>query len=627
MTDLQSARIFLANLHGAAVDDGGNHLVIWTLQDKVTRTFRSTDEAAEYAIERADTGCDVYHGLCPLIRPPKSGRGLETDVGVVCHVWLDLDVKSDAHKADVNYCPSIADGLAWLDQLDCKPSIIVHSGHGLQTYWMFKTPIRISNDDERAAAKAITIGWINHLKDRCQWALDPVGDLSRIFRIPGTINAKGGTVVPVQFVSRSWAQYEVTDLFAGNVPLPGPVVKAPVVAGAAPADAPTSDLYPSPDAGIPLAIMRMCEIDAKFKKTWLKRRKDLKSASEYDMSLCAQLLNGEASDQVIANALYSWRSIHSEDTEKLFRKPGPRGTLIRALIDKCRATMTHCKAFNDDLDTALQMSSELITETAYATGQLQETAAVAPQQQAPKQAAPTHTETQQQIDEADVHEEPVQTDDAHERQKKHVFGLIANKIGFELLDVIQMGRDEAIFNFVVKNSHGPAEVKIGTNADCLSPRACRHALFSHGILMPIIKEATWAPIIKAIMPFVKYRETNESRIDEYTHAIEEYLGSEGAVEWEDRLDAMNRCKPFIAKERDSVCVYLFDLLKYINTRMTLGHRVTKAQLGDGIAQVGFHLSTAEYNAGGIHKRMSYWYGPIGLLPERSTKKPHSRLPI
>ena len=65
------------------------------------------------------------------------------------------------------------------------PSVIIDSGGGLHCYWLLQTPFILENDDRREAARIIQQLWVQTI------GADPtVHDLTRVLRIPGTLNYK-----------------------------------------------------------------------------------------------------------------------------------------------------------------------------------------------------------------------------------------------------------------------------------------------------------------------------------------------------------------------------------------------------------------------------------------------------
>ena len=63
-------------------------------------------------------------------------RGKIDDIIGIPGLWLDLDYDSPgAHKARHPLPQDEDAALSLLDAAPYKPSLIVHSGHGLQVYW------------------------------------------------------------------------------------------------------------------------------------------------------------------------------------------------------------------------------------------------------------------------------------------------------------------------------------------------------------------------------------------------------------------------------------------------------------------------------------------------------------
>ncbi|MEJ7743193.1 MAG: hypothetical protein WKF73_11930 [Nocardioidaceae bacterium] len=64
---------------------------------------------------------------------------------------------------------------------------------GLSRWWLFDEPWIFDDTADLAAAAGLTKGWVSahrQLAATHGWDHDPVGDLARLVRLPGTINAK-----------------------------------------------------------------------------------------------------------------------------------------------------------------------------------------------------------------------------------------------------------------------------------------------------------------------------------------------------------------------------------------------------------------------------------------------------
>ena len=130
----------------------------------------------------SDEGQNVYFGLGVHGEVQKNGaRGTAKDVIAINCVWADIDyVDEQAHKPKTGgkiLPPNEEAALKLVNDLDLKPSMVVHSGHGLQAYWIFKTPIFITDDRSRFKTADLTAGWIAAVRNTAEkhgWTIDAV---------------------------------------------------------------------------------------------------------------------------------------------------------------------------------------------------------------------------------------------------------------------------------------------------------------------------------------------------------------------------------------------------------------------------------------------------------------------
>lgn len=126
---------------------------------------------------------NYYLGLGIRRQRPDNGggRGKTDDIIGIPGLWLDLDYQSPgAHKTRHPLSPTEDAALSLLDVAPYKPSLIVHSGHGLQVYWLFKEIAYFDTKDDRAAFSRLCRGW-QHLfqqagRDR-GWHVGSTSDL------------------------------------------------------------------------------------------------------------------------------------------------------------------------------------------------------------------------------------------------------------------------------------------------------------------------------------------------------------------------------------------------------------------------------------------------------------------
>lgn len=163
-------------------------MVIWSAPAKRAFFYVDPEIAAKKAVELSEKKENVYVGM-GLQNMPKRRRtrGKAKDVQAITCFWADLDFGKKGAPPDKKGARFLA------SEIGREPSIVVHSGHGLQCFWKFNQTLIFADDHEREDAADRTVGWIDTLQQLANaynWHIDPVGDLSRVMRVPGTTNWK-----------------------------------------------------------------------------------------------------------------------------------------------------------------------------------------------------------------------------------------------------------------------------------------------------------------------------------------------------------------------------------------------------------------------------------------------------
>lgn len=95
---------------------------------------------------------------------------------------------------------------------------MVGSGYGLQPYWLLAEPIVVAGEDDLRAAGEFARGWQAAMEAAANAAgvrkFDHVADLSRVMRIPGSLNGKGAEPVAVTLIDDGGPRYELGQLVA-----------------------------------------------------------------------------------------------------------------------------------------------------------------------------------------------------------------------------------------------------------------------------------------------------------------------------------------------------------------------------------------------------------------------------
>jgi hypothetical protein len=285
--------------------EGEHALLIWTMPDKRSHWFMAPsqlDRAYERALDLSERGDDVYFGMG--LQPPGLGaaeRGYNHTATAIAGLWADIDFAAEGHQKP-NLPPSLEAAMALVNDMPLAPTIVVNSGHGLHAYWLFHEPWEFASDQDREEAAWMARLWQTAIKARAKvlgpWDVDSTHDLTRVLRVPGTMNRKG-TPVPVSYIVEDGPRHSHDDVEVYLIN-DDPSLRATV---------PTVDLGDWRATGMPaLKFQALMEHDERFRWSWEHERTDIldQSMSSYDLSLLAIAAgqgwtDGELADLLIAH--------------------------------------------------------------------------------------------------------------------------------------------------------------------------------------------------------------------------------------------------------------------------------------------------------------------------------------
>ena len=205
-------------------------LTIFYTPSRRTLWFPVTDPVPDLDREQ-----NCYLGIGVRQQKPGDGggRGKTDDIIGIPGLWLDLDYQSPgAHKSRHPLPPTEGAARSLLDAAPYKPSLIVHSGHGLQVYWLFKELAGFDTRDDREAFGRLCRGWQQLFQQASRdrgWHVDSTADLARVLRIPGTRNLKTDEAREVTVREADDFRYDPSDFkdFAEPDTSPAPLISAP----------------------------------------------------------------------------------------------------------------------------------------------------------------------------------------------------------------------------------------------------------------------------------------------------------------------------------------------------------------------------------------------------------------
>lgn len=229
-------------------------------------------------------GKDVYFGLGITAEAKREGRASNAEVIGIPGVWLDLDLKHDTHKQQD--LPATLDEIK--GKLPVEPSIVVHSGHGVHLYWLFREVLIFDTAEDKKRAEGLLQGFQAYIKQRLGYKLDSTFDLARVLRLPGTMNYKAEPV-PVQIIAENDLRYNFDDLdqYAIDTPVKADPVKREGF----------KRLSTDGSAGF---ILTNC----KFLQHWQLNYKTL--PEPIWMAACTNLIRGVGGEEIVAGAVKEW---------------------------------------------------------------------------------------------------------------------------------------------------------------------------------------------------------------------------------------------------------------------------------------------------------------------------------
>lgn len=205
--DIEAVRFWLNHLHG----DSKGWIHICSTGDWTGRAFSledadGLDEAAEYVEQLNAAGREgIYLRVTTINGNIVEGRGKDSDSWSFPGLWADIDIAGPGHKttkplpADWPHAKEIIHE-AGLPQ----PTLWVASGGGYYPYWLLSQPYHLDpgNTEQLSALQELSTGWQRCLGEaaerRGMFYGTQCGDLSRVLRIPGTVNRKAGLERPCE---------------------------------------------------------------------------------------------------------------------------------------------------------------------------------------------------------------------------------------------------------------------------------------------------------------------------------------------------------------------------------------------------------------------------------------------
>lgn len=297
----------------------GSHLGIWLPGETGGKTFwtDSTEEAADYVVTKEG---NIYFQVGLAAKKHKTNQRCHIDeakgrpVVALPGLFADIDIRDPVHKKEnlpgtIDQAKSIVFGHGF------DPTLIVHSGHGLQVYWLFKEMWELDTPAERLKAQVMLRrikAFVQNKASDKGWYADSVQDLVRVLRPPGSYNCKSDDHKLVEVIDSSMLLYNPEDL---DEFLPEDPGERSALLDSNDIHKKANEIVLDPDATVdPDKMMMMTQaFGAKFQASWDHDRSDMEdqSPSGYDYSLALFAAQAGWTPQEIVNLMIAHRRKHN----------------------------------------------------------------------------------------------------------------------------------------------------------------------------------------------------------------------------------------------------------------------------------------------------------------------------
>lgn len=190
-----------------------------------------TDEDIEDLHKENRHGASIYHGL-GLRRTglPISKQGGKQDIVALPGLSIDIDIWHPTAHVAQNLPRTDVEAYQIIEPF-MPPSLIVHTGHGWQPYWLFDEPLLLTTASQRTQAQKAFRAFQQPFIDRAAelgWHMDNTASIQRVWRVPGFINPKSGA--PVELVqddsdSIRYTAFELSVVITAPDKEPSPTTK------------------------------------------------------------------------------------------------------------------------------------------------------------------------------------------------------------------------------------------------------------------------------------------------------------------------------------------------------------------------------------------------------------------
>lgn len=562
---MMDTRLFIEALYNDKADDA--FILLWEQGTHRSYWAKNIDQAVK-VVEGNNRDVYIGTGLSPRDYGPKH-RCLAKNIVGIAGLWADIDVKHPVHKKQ-NLPNTYLEAEALVTGHGFDPTIIVDSGHGIQAWWLWKEIWDLGSTSERSAAEVLMSRLNAHLiteANKHQWAVDSVHDLSRILRIPGTINCKNGDDKEVTVTTYNEStRYNPEDIekflpeqyhIKATQPIQREIIEVQ-------SQELIFDSEANPDFD---DFMEMQSIfDPTFTETWKNLRIDMDdmSASNYDFSLAIFAAKVNWSKQATLNLLIAHRRRNGHDL-KFDNKQYYTRSILRA------------KEFvKKDAEEELEANLEIVSDDLRTAN-----------------STPIITNKKAVILSAN--------------NKDQYLTVLKSKFGIDIVKFIRILIEEPIYEIILGNGKA---IRIGTAMAVMNSNIVRAKIVdSTNLVMAPHKRKDWAKIVQMLFDIVEDQYISDEATDkgEIKSILIDYLIDKPKLTVDDAVEGK---EPFVI----SGIWHLFLEKLFMYAKMQHGNELGKKNFATHMRALGCEYKKIDITLNGIRTTRSVWILPSYFTP-------------
>jgi hypothetical protein len=201
----------------------------------------------------------------------------------------------------------------------------------------------------------------------------------------------------------------------------------------------------------------------------------------------------------------------------------------------------------------------------------------------------------------------------------HLGRQLQNSLGIDIVELVQRGDMDAVFEIVTPINGSPTTVKIGTARAMLTPRALRASLLEHGVTVSAIPAAMWEQVLAALNDVrrVVSTESDDEGLARLIRQMEAMcvvsITAPGEEDARALADEILSPSGGVIRDGDGrIAIVLETVMRQV---MAVGDRWHKQELRGARSRIGFTYERISLTVDGKRRQPRMWISGPGFMED------------